>query len=83
MNRTYVLWVTLLVLVAPACIVAGSPTQLDGALEGEDKRELLVHEVRKQYEFLHPDVTVNLQFDVDIEGEGDYYKMKVAHKIVE
>lgn len=82
MNRTYVLWVTLLVLVAPASL-QGAQLNWMGHWKGEDKRELLVHEVRKQYEFLHPDVTVNLQFDVDIEGEGDYYKMKVAHKIVE
>lgn len=51
--------------------------------KGEDKRELLVHEIRKNYEFLHPGTTINLRFDVDLEGEGDYYKMKVAHKIVE
>ena len=54
-----------------------------GHWKGEDKRELLVHEIKKNYEFLHPGTTVNLRFDVDIEGEGDYYKMRVAHKIVE
>ncbi len=54
-----------------------------GHWKGEDKREILVHEIRKNYEFLHPGTTVNLRFDVDIEGEGDYYKMRVAHKIVE
>ena len=54
-----------------------------GHWKGEDKRELLVHEIKKKYEFLHPETTINLTFDVDIEGEGDYYKMKVARKIVE
>lgn len=54
-----------------------------GHWKGEDKRELLVHEIKKHYEFLHPETTINLRFDVDIEGEGDYYKMKVAHKIVD
>lgn len=54
-----------------------------GHWKGEDKREILVHEVKKNYEFLHPGTSINLKFNVDLEGEGDYYKMKVAHKIVE
>jgi ABC-type glycerol-3-phosphate transport system substrate-binding protein len=60
-------------------------TQLNwmGHWKGEGKREQLVHEIKKNYEFLHPGTTVNLRFNVDIEGEGDYFKMKVAHKIVE
>ena len=60
-------------------------TQLNwlGHWKGEDKREQLVHEIKKNYEFLHPGTTINLEFDVDVQGEGDYYKMKVAHRIVE
>lgn len=76
-----------LVVAVATCLLplSAQATQLNwmGHWKGEDKRELLVHEIRKQYEFLHPETTVNLRFDVDIEGEGDYYKMKVAHKIVE
>lgn len=73
-----------LLAIIMLCIPAGA-AQLNWMAhwKGEDKREQLVLEIKKQYEFLHQDTTVNLTFDVDIEGEGDYYKMKVAHKIVE
>ncbi len=72
------------------CAFLFSPPQADaaqlnwlGQWKGEDRREQLVREIKKNYEFLHPGTTVNLRFASDIEGEGDYYKMKVAHKIVE
>lgn len=68
--------------VSGSRIYAGQLNWL-GHWKGEDKREQLVHEIRKNYEFLHPGTTVNLSFDVDVSGEGNYYKMKVAHKIVE
>lgn len=51
--------------------------------KGEGKREQLVDEIKKNYEFLNPGTTVNLVYDVDLQGEGSYYKMKVANKIVE
>ncbi len=67
------------------CQTVADAAQLNwlGHWKGEDKRELLVHEIKKNYEFLHPGTKINLQFDVDLDGEGAYFKMKVAHKIVE
>jgi len=54
-----------------------------GHWKGEDKREDLVNEVKKEFEFLHPDVRVNFLYNTDIETEGDNYKWKTAYTIVE
>lgn len=54
-----------------------------GHWKGEGKRQLLVEEVKKEFEFLNPDVEVNLVYDVDLLAEGGYYKWKVANTIAE
>lgn len=70
-------------LLISGCLAHAAQLNWMGHWKGEGKREQLVYEIKKNYEFLHPGTTVNLRFNVDIEGEGDYFKMKVAHKIVE
>ncbi len=54
-----------------------------GHWKNELGREQLVEEVKKEFEFLHPDVNVNLVHDVDLDAPGDYFKKKVANTIVE
>ncbi|EKD40247.1 MAG: hypothetical protein ACD_75C00123G0003 [uncultured bacterium] len=75
----------LLCLILPISVASAFGGELNwlGHWKGEDKREVLVHEIKKNYEFLHPGTTIKLTFDVDVEGEGSYYKMKVARRIVE
>ncbi|MEE4241651.1 MAG: ABC transporter substrate-binding protein [Desulfopila sp.] len=60
-------------------------TQLNwiGHWKGEDKRESLVDEVKKEFEFLNPDIRVNLVHDRDIVAKGDNFKWKTAYTIVE
>ena len=54
-----------------------------GHWKGEEKRQDLVNEVKKEFEFLHPDVRINLLYNKDIETEGDNFKWKTAYIIVE
>lgn len=54
-----------------------------GHWKGEYGRQQLVEEVKKEFEFMHPDVDVNLIYDVDLDAPGDYFKKKVANTIVE
>jgi len=49
-----------------------------GHWKGEDKREDLVREVKKEYEFLHPEVKINLVYNKDIEGPETGYKQRTA-----
>jgi len=53
-----------------------------GHWKGEDKREVLVNEVKREYEFLHPEVTINLVFNRDLEGSEPSYKKRAADAIV-
>ncbi len=54
-----------------------------GHWKGEGKREQLVNEVKKEFEFLHPGVEVNLVFNKDLPGKGLNFKTKPAKAIVE
>jgi len=54
-----------------------------GHWKGEYGRQVLLEEVKKEFEFLHPEVQVNLVYDVDLDAPGDYFKKRVAHTIVE
>lgn len=60
-------------------------TQLNwiGHWKGEYGRQVLVEEVKKEFEFLNPGIDVNLVYDVDIEGPGDYFKQREAYVIAE
>jgi ABC-type glycerol-3-phosphate transport system substrate-binding protein len=53
-----------------------------GHWKGKDKREELVYEVKKEYEFLHPDVKINLVFNRDLEGTDPAYKKRAANAII-
>jgi ABC-type glycerol-3-phosphate transport system substrate-binding protein len=53
-----------------------------GHWKGEDKREDLVLEIKKEFEFTHPDVRINLVFNKDMEGEAVDYKERTADVIV-
>lgn len=72
-----------------AAIFAAPTVSLSGQLnwmghwKGEYGRQQLVEEVKKEFEFLHPDIEVNLVYDTDIEAQGDYFKKKVAYTIAE
>lgn len=54
-----------------------------GHWKGEGKREILVEEVKKEFEFLNPDIKVNLVYDSDFKGKGNYFKWNVAHTIAD
>ena len=53
-----------------------------GHWKDEGKREDLVHEVKKEYEFLHPNVKINLVFNSDLEGDDPNRKVRAADAIV-
>jgi len=53
-----------------------------GHWKDEDKREVQVHEVKREYEFLHPNVKLNLVFNTDLEGSDPAYKRRAAQAIV-
>lgn len=75
-----VIFITSLLMVSP---LYSSQQQLNwmGHWKGQGKRQLLVEEVKKEFEFLNPGIEVNLVYDTDIEGSGKYYKWRVAHEI--
>jgi ABC-type glycerol-3-phosphate transport system substrate-binding protein len=52
-----------------------------GHWKGEGKREMLVEEVKKEFEFLNPGIKINLVYDNDIQGDGNYFKWNVANSI--
>jgi len=74
---------------APGARAAGTDAparvQLDwiGHWKGEDLRERFVLELRREYEFLHPEVSVNLVFGVDLPGGNPDHKVRSAEAIVE
>lgn len=70
-----------LVLNLPAHAGTGSLNWL-GHWKGEDRREELVLEIKKEYAFLHPKVQVNFLFNKDLKGKGDTYKTRAAELIV-
>jgi ABC-type glycerol-3-phosphate transport system substrate-binding protein len=53
-----------------------------GHWKGEGKREDLVHELKREYEFLHPNVKINMVFNADLEGDDPNRKAKAADAIV-
>ena len=53
-----------------------------GHWKDEGKREDLIHEMKRDYEFLHPNVKINLVFNMDLEGEGPNRKVRAADAIV-
>lgn len=54
-----------------------------GHWKGEDLRERLVREIKRDYEFLHPEVSVNLVFDADLPGDAPDHKRRSALAIVD
>ena len=70
-------------LLAPPPLSRAGELNWMGHWKGEDTREQLVEEVKKEFEFLHPDIKVNLIYDLDLDAEGEYFKKKVANTIVE
>lgn len=67
----------------PAVGATGKKLNWMGHWKGEGKRQLLVEEVKSEFEFLNPDVKVNLVYDVDLQAPGEYYKWRVAHIIAQ
>jgi ABC-type glycerol-3-phosphate transport system substrate-binding protein len=53
-----------------------------GHWKGEGRREDLVREVKREYEFLHPNVKINMVFNSDLEGDNPNRKVKAADAIV-
>lgn len=53
-----------------------------GHWKDEDLREDLVYEVKREFEFLHPGVKLNLVFNRDLEGPDPAYKRRAAEAIV-
>ncbi|MEN8188420.1 MAG: ABC transporter substrate-binding protein [Thermodesulfobacteriota bacterium] len=54
-----------------------------GHWKGEDKREQLVMEIKKEFEFLNPDVDVNFTFGKDLDAPGRNRKWKAANNIAQ
>ena len=54
-----------------------------GHWKGEDLRERFVLEMKRDYEFLHPEVSVNLVFDADLPGSEPDHKLRSAQAIVD
>ena len=54
-----------------------------GHWKGEDLRERFVVELKRDYEFLHPEVSVNLVFDADLPGSERDHKLRSAKAIVD
>ncbi|MEN8198977.1 MAG: hypothetical protein ABFR63_02780 [Thermodesulfobacteriota bacterium] len=54
-----------------------------GHWKDEDKREQLVMEIRKEFEFLYPKVDVNLTFGKDLDAPGKNRKWKHANTIAQ
>ncbi len=50
---------------------------------GEDRREDLVREVKREYEFLHPALKINLVFNKELPGPDPDHKRRSAAAIVE
>lgn len=73
--------------VAAATAGTGTPDRVRlnwiGHWKGEDLRERLVQEIRRDYEFLHPEVSINLVFDVDLPGSEPDHKVRSARAIVD
>lgn len=65
----------------------GSPAENQinwiGQWKNEDMREVLVHEIKKNFEFTHPGVKVNLVFSKDLEGAEANHKRRAADQVVE
>jgi len=53
-----------------------------GQWKDEDMREVLVREIARDFEFLHPDVSVNLVFSKDLAGSEPNHKKRAADAIV-
>ena len=84
-NRILLIFYFLISSVFVHSISCAQTTQLNwiGHWKGEGKRGELIEEVKKEFEFLHPDVQVNLLYNRDIEAKGENYKWKTAYTIVE
>lgn len=54
-----------------------------GHWKGEDLRERFVLELKRDYEFLHPEVSINLVFDADLPGSERDHKLRSAKAIVD
>lgn len=65
MIRKSILFLVALLQVICILTAFGQTSQLNwlGHWKGEEKREQLVEEVRKEYEFLYPDVTLHFMYD--------------------
>lgn len=84
-NRSLLIFLFILSSVFFHSMTCAQTTQLNwiGHWKGQDKRGDLVEEVKKEFEFLYPDVRVNFIFNRDLAAEGDNYKWKTAYTIVE
>ena len=50
---------------------------------GEEKREQLVMEVAKEFQFLYPHIELHIEFAKTLQNEGKNYKWKSSYKIAE
>jgi ABC-type glycerol-3-phosphate transport system substrate-binding protein len=81
----FTIFITLLALTclfSPQASAAGELNWI-GHWKDEEKREQLVMEIKKEFEFLYSDVQLRFIFNKDVQAEGAYYKLKIANTIVE
>ncbi|NNK70962.1 MAG: hypothetical protein HKO96_10840 [Flavobacteriaceae bacterium] len=50
---------------------------------GEEKREQLVMEVAREFQFIYPDIELNIEFAKTLPNQGKNFKWKSAYRIVE
>ncbi len=65
-------------------ITPAEPVQINwmGHWKGESAREAIINAAKKEYEFLHPGVQINLTYNVDLPGEEKNYKLRVTDTII-
>ena len=80
----FTIFITFLALTCLFSPQASAAAELGwiGHWKDEEKREQLVMEVKKEFEFLYPDVQLRFIFNKDLQAEGAYYKLKIANTIV-
>lgn len=53
-----------------------------GHWKGEKAREDLIGRVKKDFEFIYPDVQIHLTYNVDLPGENSNHKIRVADTVI-
>ncbi|CAK8723568.1 Extracellular solute-binding protein [Candidatus Electrothrix laxa] len=80
----FFIFILSIILYNPLLSGESNASQLNwiGHWKGADKRQQLIEEIKREYEFIYPDVKVNLRYNEDLDAPGATYKWKAANTIV-